>query len=91
MNWIDVKQRLPEKTGRYLAIELWNWEGKIDQEVSVVYFDKAWEILVDTDDEYHKKRAGVPQFISCNEVTHWMEIPEIPKPDSTTPEPHNQS
>lgn len=62
--WISVKDRLPERRGRYI-VAVCNYIGKID--VFDLWFDYP-EWYIDEDDDLY-------QF----EVTHWMPLPEPPK------------
>ena len=67
MEWIDVKERLPEKQHRY---------GSPPEEYSdtvlVTDGNHAW------DDEYNHTREKWEWARYSNTVTHWLELPKIP-------------
>lgn len=64
--WIDVDERLPDKSGRYMVVH---------QTIKPVR-SKSTPVDIDTYDENEKAwtffRSGIMQ-----EVTHWMPIPEF--------------
>jgi len=74
MNWISVKDRLPEKKGNYLLC--WHSDN-----ISIGKFIKSekcrWEITSDS------PLFGLQKFITlCKlknpKITHWMELPKLP-------------
>ena len=69
--WISVKNRLPEESGRYLVAA--KLKGPVYPEVSTVdfarYGRKAGWYRTDDDLPF--------------EVTHWMPLPELPKEETT--------
>ncbi len=67
--WIPVTERLPEKSGRYLALT-----------PSKVRCDKYFEWLIRYDPkcgfyDYDSEWGDIPM----DDVTHWMPLPEPPK------------
>lgn len=65
--WINVSDRLPEKSGEYLCCVCYGWCGEITRHIENISYstgcmgDKYWE---------------------CEEkefVTHWMPLPELPE------------
>ena len=80
--WISVKDRLPNKDGKYLCC----WDGYTvgDKFIDIYSFAKNLRKV----DEYNFKdenRAGWYDYDSewgyCEResVTHWMPLPELPK------------
>lgn len=72
MEWISVKDRLPEKDGQYLCYKNYVVGG---------YCDLLW---YGTIYDHGKKRTFYffdPDYgdIEVSNVTHWMELPEPPK------------
>ena len=68
MNWISVKDRLPDKLQKILFF--WVMEGHL-RNVSMCFSDdKGWRSYLPYTSYYLN-----PEFI---EVTHWMELPEYP-------------
>ena len=68
--WIDVNERLPDRSGRYMVVH---------QTIKPVK-SKSTPVDIDTYDENEKTwtffRSGIMQ-----EVTHWMPIPEFKESD----------
>ena len=68
--WIDVNERLPDKSGRYMIVH---------QTIKPVR-SKSTPVDIDTYDENEKAwtffRSGIMQ-----EVTHWMPLPEFKESD----------
>lgn len=65
--WISVKDELPPKGQRVLALE----RGK----VKIVWFGRIWPSHPDMwHNDYGQTMVGA-------EVTHWMPLPEPPKED----------
>lgn len=63
MEWISVKDRLPEKTGYYLYCADSPYRG-VQDGIGISYF-------------MHKKKDWNAVYTPC--VTHWMPLPERPK------------
>lgn len=65
--WIDISERLPEKSGRYMVVHQTTKPVK----------NKSTPVDIDSYDENEKSwsffRLGIMQ-----EVTHWMPLPELP-------------
>ena len=78
--WISVKERLPDKEGKYLCYCDYGCSGAI----SVYSFAKNLS-KVDKYDFRGEKRAGWYFYDSewgygeTESVTHWMPLPEPPK------------
>lgn len=80
--WIPVTERLPEKTGTYLAWMKWD-PTEADEEPS------AYPVLYDADAEgfgwwksyYDGETLGWAgeDFVRYEGITHWMPLPEPPK------------
>ena len=77
MEWISVKDRLPETDGYYLCV----WDEIID------IFEFAKD-LYKVDKYVFFDKKGQSGFYSCDrdwglifedDVTHWMPLPELPK------------
>ncbi len=62
MEWINVKDRLPQKTGDYLILE----DGK------------KCEVVMYSITDYMKPEWITGDFTRFGEVTHWMELPKLP-------------
>lgn len=89
MKWISVDEKLPDKEGNYLVVMEWiqcdvNSPPKIERGVESCWFTPEYEILIDSDEEFHRKRTGKLAFQTCNTVTHWAELPAMPA--QSTPE-----
>ena len=76
MEWISVKDRLPDNKGRYLVYEVWTY-GNIIETVSWTPKYNGFEehlkgkaIWYNYDSEYGDFEVG--------DVTHWMPLPEPP-------------
>ena len=74
--WISVKDRLPDETGRYLAVKKRiapdDFGGDRTDIVIVRFFvDDGFRMPVHIPDWINKKIN--------EEVTHWMPLPELPK------------
>jgi len=68
MEWINVNDRLPEidNDSSYMGISVLVSTKRNEVTIGMYYFDsKDWEV---TNGEYW----------SCEEVTHWMPLPEKP-------------
>ena len=72
--WISCKDRLPEKSGSYLTVDM-------DDEYLFVktlnYSDKwrGWNCIESVDDEAEARAYEM-------HVTHWMHLPELPEVDA---------
>jgi len=65
MEWISVKDRLPEKNGRYIV----NSSFYKNDPVMTSYFG------------YRDGSKILPVSFYCKDVTHWQPLPEPPKED----------
>ena len=82
MDWISVKERLPEKRGHYLVCTSVNyWHGgcmdtNSDDGTTEGYAGTTMSVLdcyIDSTNDWNRV---------CNShVTHWMPMPEPPKED----------
>ena len=85
MNWINVKDRLPEKSGHYLVYVLDTAPTEIDGETfstSAVYcmeYDADQKIFIDGD-WYYNAALERPMY-HYTTLTHWMPLPEPPQTD----------
>lgn len=62
--WISVEDRLPEKDGRYLFLDLGMHRGVSFEEIRITHFKHG--------DRYH-------DYMWRNHYSHWMPLPEPPK------------
>ena len=81
--WISVKDRLPEKDGKYLVVEYSKTFKKQYLNVSSFAVDLH---KIDKYDFYHEKdRSGFYGYSSEwgyfkeSDITHWMPLPEPPQ------------
>lgn len=83
MEWISVKEKLPEKEGKYLCAEYSKQFNK--HFIEVLNFAKN---LYKVDKIDFKDEKGVSGFYGYDtewgyshfrDVTHWMPLPELPK------------
>jgi len=66
VNWISVKERLPEKSGSYLvAIKRYSGRYRVERKQ---YLAGYWTMKRD-------------EVALSEKVTHWMPLPEPPKED----------
>jgi hypothetical protein len=81
--WISVKDRLPEKDGKYLCIR--HRKNGIRQFIEVYSFAKNLYKVDEYDFGNHKGKSGFYSYDSewgylhQTDVTHWMPLPELPK------------
>ena len=78
MEWISVKDRLPEKTGQYLVL-LKDKQNR--NEIIIDSFEKRWVTEENTEFRYVKVLSKTPMFepYFFTQATHWMPLPEPPK------------
>lgn len=71
MNWISVKDRLPNRNGCYLVFRP-HYHTNHGGSVTICYFGGtgAW---------YDDDKANFEELLSPTNVTHWMPLPEAPK------------
>ena len=83
MEWISVKDRLPDTDGEYLCVCYFKLCKS--QLYKICYFAKD---LYEVDEIYFKDEKGKSGFYAydgewgyyeCRDVTHWMPLPELPK------------
>ena len=67
--WISVKDRLPDKYGRYLALTPSRLKGKEYHEWLIYYLPQSG--FYDADPEWGD--------IEMDDVTHWMPLPPCPE------------
>ena len=63
MEWISVKDRLPETRGTYLVCAVF-FEDARNLHVRTGYYDKVWYLDCCTNDYM---------------ITHWMPLPSLPE------------
>ena len=68
--WISVKDRLP-KSGAYVLVY-----DALNELVQIM--------LVDCDENWYDDRMRFYCKNESGEITHWMQLPEPPKEESTT-------
>jgi hypothetical protein len=74
MNWISVKDRLPEKEDEYLVIT----KDLLNSCVCLHIWDK---ILIRKKEIFEWSRCLQESYdhpYPCGEVTHWMPLPKLP-------------
>jgi hypothetical protein len=67
MEWISVKERVPEQEERVLA-----WDG---EKIEIAYRDKILMF------EPNRIVWTCAEYIELPDVTHWMPLPPEPKED----------
>ena len=78
--WISVKERLPDKDGKYLCYCDYGYSASMD-----VYSFAKNLYEVDDCDFWGEKRAGWYYYDSeygyceTSSVTHWMPLPDAPQ------------
>lgn len=73
MSWNSVNDRLPSDDRRVLGSD-----GENQEIVCCINSDYEW---VSATGDYGK-------FMSLNKVTHWMDLPELPKSTNVLPKPN---
>ena len=74
--WISVKDRLPDKTGRYLAVKKRIAPDELGGNRSDIVILRFFV------DDGFRMPTHIPDWINGEineEVTHWMLLPELPK------------
>ena len=67
--WISVKDRLPEKEGRYLC---WFGKNKYLIGAEIETYVRDWEGF-----------GNVESYTVFENITHWMPLPEMPKEEES--------
>ena len=70
LEWISVKDRLPEKYGRYLALTPGYLKGFEQYNAWLIYYHPE-SGFYDTDPQW----GDIPM----DDITHWMPLPQPPK------------
>ena len=72
--WISCKDRLPEKSGNYLTVDM---DSEFSYMRTLGYSAKwrGWNCVESIDDEQKAKEWEM-------NVTHWMQLPELPEVDA---------
>lgn len=77
MEWININERLPE-IYKYVLVA-----SKKDHEPSCIsiarYDGKKWEMLTYTTESNAVACGDLTWYMEELEITHWMELPELPK------------
>lgn len=78
--WISIKDRLPDKDGKYLCV----WDGIISSKgIEIFRFAKNLKKIDKYD--FPKAKAGWYDYdsdfgyMAIKGATHWMPLPELPK------------
>ena len=74
--WISVKDRLPEETGRYLAVKKRIAPDELGGNRTDIVILRFFV------DDGFRMPTHIPDWINeeiNEEVTHWMPLPELPK------------
>lgn len=85
MEWISVKDRLPEKNGTYLCCEF-------NKYIDILYFvndfeplksKEGWNCIEEVVGFYEPSNYVYSKvtYLRVKSVTHWMPLPELPKED----------
>ena len=87
MEWISVKDRLPEKNGNYLVVEKMFNTGET---IRIRRFAQSLEDIDDYDFNGEHRPGWYDYDSECGffeivQVTHWMKLPKSPEeePDKT--------
>ena len=83
--WIPVAERLPEKTGVYLAWMKWDLtEPEEEPSASPIEYDAEEEAFGRWKSYYDAETFGWAgeDFIRYEGITHWMPLPTPPKEDA---------
>jgi hypothetical protein len=72
MKWISVKDRLPDKVGKYIIYK--NWTKPI---INIFRFH-AYDIYSKNTD-HHRLRFVNGSGFDDEHVTHWMPLPDAPE------------
>lgn len=93
MNWISVKDRLPERDGESIYVEcivtIWHYGtdiwGKSYERccTTIAQFDttqKIWSIGIDDISMHLNALIGLDDLSSDSSyISHWLPLPELPK------------
>ena len=77
--WISVKDRLPDETGRYLAVKKRIAPDKLGGNRTDIVILRFFV------DDGFRMPTHIPDWINeeiNEEVTHWLPLPELPKGDN---------
>ncbi len=83
LNWISVKDRLPEKNGQYLVVKVYFGFKRI----AVVNFATNL-YAIDKYDFHDAQRPGwydmddEAGYYEWTGITHWAELPELPEDET---------
>ena len=69
--WISCKERLPEKSGKYLTVDM-DYEYPFLQTLDYSAKWNGWNCIESVDDEAEAREYEM-------HVTHWMQLPELPE------------
>lgn len=72
--WISCKDRLPEKSGKYLTVDM-DFEFPFVQTLDYSEKWHGWNCCESVDDEAEAREYEM-------HVTHWMHLPELPEVDA---------
>jgi hypothetical protein len=90
--WISVKDRLPEEDGQYLVFQKHTYGtytavlrfAKDARKVDKYDFHRGWEnVWYRYDSEWG--------YLTIDDVTHWMPLPQPPKEETQTDCPYNKN
>lgn len=76
MEWISVKDRLPDERDTYIV-----YTDDTSENVSEPIWSKEVVLTAEFDEYGWSWREGVNDYDITNFVTHWMPLPEPPKED----------
>ena len=83
MEWISVKDRLPDKEGKYLCVDCSQMVGK--PFIRILSFSNDLHEIDEYDFCSDKGKSGFYGYdgewgyYSAENITHWMPLPELPK------------
>ncbi len=79
MEWISVKDRMPDTCEGVLVCGKGSLGEMVIQIAEVFCGDKKWQWIACDGDEIIAPYSDMTCMLKLNDVTHWMPLPETPK------------